>query len=385
MRPAIQIVIDPVAVFDEHPQNALGFYERGRYHLQCGKLESALSDLDKAIRCDPQLAGAWNARGAVQIQMGKSDAALSDFEEAIRLDPLFAKAHLNRGYLLEAKGSEADAIAAYERAISLDPKFVPAYTNLGGIRLKQHDYDTAIRAYGEAIELDPCNSEYYLQRALCFQKIGDYSHAALDCSKCLELSTELTDAFRLRAYSLHCLRRYAEAIQDYSEVIRRQPDDVYAHTWVGWCHFRRDDLSAASANVSEALRLAPNELAARHLNVRLLDVSGRYSEAVDEYSAVIAGSPDWAEVFYDRGACMLKLGWHQEALFDVNEAIRLGRETVSSYDLRGAIWLALGDSSKAAADQEKAAALKKAKRLNARKRAGGLARQLLHLLWPRQL
>mgnify|MGYP003728019351 CR=1 FL=1 len=68
-------------------------------------LDEAISEFDKAILQEPQLARAYRKRAWAYANQGRSERAIEDYDEAIRLDPLLAEAYVDRGLVHWACGS----------------------------------------------------------------------------------------------------------------------------------------------------------------------------------------------------------------------------------------------------------------------------------------
>ena len=81
----------------------------GRELLGKGELARAVTELNEAIRLNPNRATAYNARGYAYLRMRMYKNALADFDQAIRLDPKYANAYHNRAAARRASGNAAGA------------------------------------------------------------------------------------------------------------------------------------------------------------------------------------------------------------------------------------------------------------------------------------
>jgi Flp pilus assembly protein TadD len=78
-----------------------------------------------------ELAVAYLNRGLLQEKQGQHSDAVSDLNEAIRLDPNFAAAFLDRGVAYQNMGQYELAVQDYNRTIALDPNSATSYFNSG--------------------------------------------------------------------------------------------------------------------------------------------------------------------------------------------------------------------------------------------------------------
>ena len=65
-------------------------------HAQGVAIDRVLSDLNEALRLDPNDALAHGGRGVAWLGLGEHDKAIADFNEAIRLEPREASHYFNR-------------------------------------------------------------------------------------------------------------------------------------------------------------------------------------------------------------------------------------------------------------------------------------------------
>jgi len=96
-------------------------YERGNAFIRSGDIDRAIESFSKALRLNPNYAGALIGRGVALCKKGDYENAMADLSEALYLDPKSAKAYYYRGSILGTKGDYAGAIADYDCSLSLYP------------------------------------------------------------------------------------------------------------------------------------------------------------------------------------------------------------------------------------------------------------------------
>lgn len=98
--------------------------EAGEKYQQGLNIE-AIWYLDQAIELIPDEAVYWRARSVVYYHRSLFEKALSDIEEAIRLDPDSKVAHFGRYLILEKLGREEEAYRSLDESEYCNFQFMP--------------------------------------------------------------------------------------------------------------------------------------------------------------------------------------------------------------------------------------------------------------------
>jgi len=133
---------------------------------------SALSDLDQALKLDPDDGMTYFIRGNTYLQRKNIDKALADFEAALNCKQLCIQALDHFCDLYFSMGKHAEAIPKLDKMIAQNPDnalFINqraiAYMYTGEVAKAIADFDFVLsRAAGEA--------SAYFNKALCFEKLG---------------------------------------------------------------------------------------------------------------------------------------------------------------------------------------------------------------------
>jgi tetratricopeptide (TPR) repeat protein len=112
---------------DDDSKKAERHIQKAREYTEKGKHESAIQELDRAIELDSKMAIAYSSRGAVRFRMKEYDKAITDLNEAIRLEPEKATSgYYIRGSAWYMKKDYSKGVADFDEAIRLNPKEVDA-------------------------------------------------------------------------------------------------------------------------------------------------------------------------------------------------------------------------------------------------------------------
>jgi tetratricopeptide (TPR) repeat protein len=213
-----------------NPTEAWEYEARGYAHYEKDDFDLAISDLDVAIRLDPQDLFAYSVRGAARNwKSGKlaDPIGIQDMSEAIRLNSKFMVGYLYRGIYLYL-GSDDKALNDLSEAIRLSPKGIITYRFRAQLYNRHNQYDLAIRDYSEGIRLG--ERVFLISRAEVYVSKGDYQSALRDYTEYINLNPNDSSAYQARAGVYIRVGDYESALSDYTEYINYKPKDPNGYT-----------------------------------------------------------------------------------------------------------------------------------------------------------
>jgi len=173
-------------------------------HLEWGKPEQAIEDLNEAIRLGQQGESELLERGRGYAAMGDYDKAITDYESYLQFDPDDPEIYLRRGIARAALGNHMSAIEDYDLIVGPDSgdtrqaylwEAAECYHQRGNSFAALGDYDQAVRDYTSALDLGQYLGQkelvsVYVMRGGAFRTLG------LDA----ESTSDLASAQRLQGY-----------------------------------------------------------------------------------------------------------------------------------------------------------------------------------------
>lgn len=142
---------------DSSDARILTFYAQTLIY-NVGRLDEAVSCLDRALHADPNYANAWMWRGNTKSYLGDAEGAIEDLQQALRLNPLdltlwiahtgMANAHFLRGRYEEALSWVSMALRQRPNSLSVLRVAIAAHALAGNL-------DMARQLSGRYRELDP--------------------------------------------------------------------------------------------------------------------------------------------------------------------------------------------------------------------------------------
>jgi protein O-GlcNAc transferase len=130
---------------------------------QVGETETAIRLITKAIEHGPEDPSCFNDLGNAFVNHGNPQEALSCFRKALKLNPNLAGAHNNMGHVLvkQIRIAEGEAISCFQKAAELKPDCAEAYAYMGMAFKHYGKVNEAIASYRKSLEIKPDFAEVY--------------------------------------------------------------------------------------------------------------------------------------------------------------------------------------------------------------------------------
>lgn len=163
-------------------------------------------------------------RGILQMDLGNDELAVADYSEAIRVDPQFAEAFYNRGIAHNKLKRYQLSVDDYTSAIKLF-EFASFYNNRGISNYDLGNYEAALRDFTDAIRLDPKHFNAYVGRSRVYGQVQkNYLRAIEDLDKAITIRPQLAQLYYLRGEFRNDLGQSAQAIEDFRQALRLDPN-----------------------------------------------------------------------------------------------------------------------------------------------------------------
>jgi Flp pilus assembly protein TadD len=141
------------------PDDPLPRFTLATLYLQGGRVDEAVTELDKVCALRPSLVMAVYNRGVALQRAGRLAEAARDFRDALARDPRYAEAAHALGHVALAQRRPREAAQHFTTAVELWPEFSDAWSSLGTVRAALGAPDGAIDAYNRALAVVPEHRE----------------------------------------------------------------------------------------------------------------------------------------------------------------------------------------------------------------------------------
>ena len=124
-------------------------YDLGVEYHQQELADQAITELQQAIKIDPNYAEAHCELGVLYFEKEDYKAAFGEFQQAVKINPDYAKAHFRLGIIYQILKGYGQAITEFEEVLRINPNFPRIHTATGSV------YHTrGVKALVKATKLD---------------------------------------------------------------------------------------------------------------------------------------------------------------------------------------------------------------------------------------
>jgi tetratricopeptide (TPR) repeat protein len=161
----------------------------GKKLLEQGKVESAITEFQKAAAADPKYGAAQLHLGQAYERANRSEDAIDAYRQSIALEPRNFYARNNLGVLYSKKGMHAEAIDQFEAALKIEPNNPMAVKNLEtakGNKVSMQEREAVIARAEKYAAAKPSDPTATYQLARVYATYGRKEEAIEWLSKALQ-------------------------------------------------------------------------------------------------------------------------------------------------------------------------------------------------------
>lgn len=202
-------------------------------------------------------------RGSVLLEQGRFADAEKFFRESLAQDPT-APFVLYQLAVCEANLQRAKAaLQTIDQAISFEPEASPFHAFRALILAELDQTKEALASADEALRLDP-NSDYALvAQGSAYLRKKEWAKVEASARRALEINPENNTAANQLAHALRLQNRLDESASQSDYMLSEDPENPANHSTAGWVALQRGKREDAEKHFLEALRLEPDNEAAR--------------------------------------------------------------------------------------------------------------------------
>ena len=259
----------------------------------------------------------------------KFQESIDAFQKVLQDAPQYPDVNFYLGLSYFGMNQFEEAIATFDKELEANPKSRPArYYKALAYRTLERNAD-AYRQYEILLQQDPSDKKTLYQ---LIRFLKSTTLVALKQLGNLDPDSEYMLAFKGESYAEE--QKYVEAIYNYKELIKKNPNFPGVHFALGEVYYNKVDYPNAEREIRLALQEDPNHPRANYYLADILIKGQKMTEAIPLLKIVISGSPQFMMGYFQLGKCYAAQGKIQEALQLLLKALELEpNEKMAHYQL----------------------------------------------------
>jgi tetratricopeptide (TPR) repeat protein len=278
---------------------ALGLAE---LYFRVGRIREAIQTSQELIKKDDNNLEAHKLLGRIYLRslgrnsdQGSGDAkasdqilesAIAEFVKIVALEPKSLENHLLLGQLYTVKHDSAKAEAQFKAAQDIEPASEDVVLNLARLYAESGDVKRAADLL-EAVPIDDRTSKEEYALGAAYDQIKEPKKAIAAYQRAVDMDPENLDASHALAAALLANNQLDEALKQFQQLAEADTEDSTSLIRISEIQRRQGKYSEALVTIRKVRQKDPSSLEAGYNEGLLLDVLGRYDEAIAVYQKMV--------------------------------------------------------------------------------------------------
>lgn len=294
-------------------------------------VDAANTASDKAMSLNPNLAEVEMTAGSLHVDQGKVDLGMQELQKALALDGRSAEVHAALGEAYREQGRIEDAKTELQSAIDLgDDNWRWPYL-LGALELDAGDIKAAQESLQSALEKTPDNARVLYNLGVANWRLNRLADAGDDLKRAIAIAPTLKPVLALGSVLL-LQGKYPAAIDAFRRAVELNPSSWKAWGTLGEAYeWNSEDSSEAASAFRKAIELSSDDLKNSPENADVVSRVAEFhaslreeKEALPLLRKSLLLAPRNPDVLERAATSYEALGRRTEALKYVDQALQLG-------------------------------------------------------------
>ncbi|MGV8025026.1 MAG: tetratricopeptide repeat protein [Anaerolineaceae bacterium] len=274
-----------------------------------------MSDPNNPIKSDIEKARVFALQADILRLNEKYEEAILLFNHAIDLQNNDSWTFAHRGETYCNLGKYENAIADFEHALALDDKNDWALAGKGETYRIIGDYPKALADLQQVLQLNPENAWALARLGEVHRTLKNYDDALMYLNQALQIDVESAWAYLCRGRTHLEKNEYMQSLSDFNNALDldQKNASIVINTTTSYHHFEKYEKTLNTINRSQTLT-------GRGVTYRLMD---KYQEALSDLNQAIKINSNSSWAFANRGVTYRCLNNYVNAFADFDHAIEL--------------------------------------------------------------
>ncbi len=233
-----------------------------------------------------QLGEGENGEASASSSSNVLDQAIAEFEKIVALQPKSVEDHMVLGQLYTVKHLPEKAEAEFKTAQAIEPESEEVVLNLARLYAESGDLQHAVKAI-EAVPEDGRTPKMEFTLGALYDQLKQPKDAIAAYQRAEDLEPGDLQTMDALASALLSDDQLDEALKQYKALADANPDDAEPLVHIAEIDRRQGKYEEALATVRKARKIDSNSLEAGYNEGALLDILGRFDDAVQTYQEMV--------------------------------------------------------------------------------------------------
>jgi tetratricopeptide (TPR) repeat protein len=252
---------------------------------------------------------------------GRNEESIKLHQQIIEEHPYSELAWFNLGAGYQGLKLYEKSIDAYKYAVAIDEKFDYAYRNMGDAYIRLRKYKDAIEALERVLELSRPEDVIYEAIGHCYDRLKNYAQARFYYRKASHLNQEDSKLY----FKIACTyinegqwNTAVKQLQTALQIHRLQPEYNLA---MGECKMQMGEFREAIQFFSTVVAQRPKNISSWEALIRCLYIGEYYDEAVEQVDAAIRHTDNKPIFTFYLSAIYFAMGRSKEGLMQLENGM----------------------------------------------------------------
>jgi tetratricopeptide (TPR) repeat protein len=223
------------------------------------------------------------------------------------------------------------AIDAYQYSIAIEEKFDYAYRNMADAFIRLRKYKEAIDALEKVTELAKPEDVIYEAMGHCFDKLKNYAQARFYYRKATHLNQEDSKLFYKIACTYFNEQQWESCIKQLDHAMKIHKLQPEYNLLMGECKLKLELYKDATQYFSNVVRIRPRNVSGWEALTRCLYKAGFMEEALEQVEAALRITDGKPLFHFYKAAILLVMGKSKEAMLQLEKAMTIAPKLLKKF------------------------------------------------------
>ncbi|MGO9244110.1 MAG: tetratricopeptide repeat protein [Verrucomicrobiia bacterium] len=223
---------------------------------------------------------------------------------------------------------------------------------------RNQDYCSSIAIWDDTVAKCPQNPRAHHNLGFELSQIGKLQEAIGQYEQALRIEPDYAEAHHDLGLALSQIGKIQEAIGQYEQALLIEPDYAKARNNLGVALSQAGRFAEGIGQYEQALRIKPDYAEVHYNLATALEQTGRVPEAIQHYEQALRIMPEYAEAHYNLGNDFLREGKVSDAIAHYEQALRIKPDYAEAHSNLGIALAQTGKIKEAIAHYEQALRIK---------------------------